>query len=105
VLVETDEGRILWDTSCPRDWEERWGRPPAGLLSPTTTSATTSTSTRRLNQVASASTQIDMVILSHLHFDHAGNANMFKGTNAKLVCNEKERDFAFASTGCSPART
>ena len=29
VLVETDEGQVLWDTSCPRDWEERWG--PTGL--------------------------------------------------------------------------
>ena len=24
VLVETDEGKLLWDTSCPSDWETRW---------------------------------------------------------------------------------
>jgi N-acyl homoserine lactone hydrolase len=24
VLVETSEGRMLWDSSCPRDWETRW---------------------------------------------------------------------------------
>src|SRR5674476_1419697 len=29
VLVETDEGNMLWDTSCPRDWETRWA--PTGL--------------------------------------------------------------------------
>ena len=29
VLVDTPEGTLLWDTSCPRDWEERWG--PTGL--------------------------------------------------------------------------
>jgi hypothetical protein len=29
VVVETDEGRVLWDTSCPRDWEQRWE--PTGL--------------------------------------------------------------------------
>ena len=29
VLVETAEGTMLWDTSCPRDWETRWA--PTGL--------------------------------------------------------------------------
>src|ERR1017187_5732808 len=29
VLVETSEGTMLWDTSCPRDWETRWE--PTGL--------------------------------------------------------------------------
>ena len=29
VLVETDEGKLLWDTSCPSDWETRWA--PTGL--------------------------------------------------------------------------
>ena len=28
-LVETDEGTMLWDPSCPRDWETRWV--PTGL--------------------------------------------------------------------------
>ena len=23
VVVATPEGTMLWDTSCPRDWEER----------------------------------------------------------------------------------
>jgi hypothetical protein len=29
VLVDTPDGRLLWDTSCPRDWEQRWE--PTGL--------------------------------------------------------------------------
>ena len=24
VLVDTPDGRLLWDTSCPRDWETHW---------------------------------------------------------------------------------
>jgi hypothetical protein len=45
VLVETDEGTLLWDTSCPRDWEIRWV--PTGLQEffPTTKSPRNSTST------------------------------------------------------------
>jgi glyoxylase-like metal-dependent hydrolase (beta-lactamase superfamily II) len=99
VLVETDEGRILWDTSCPRDWEERWG--PTGLQEffPYDKVSESEYLDSRLNQVGVGLDQIDTVILSHLHFDHAGNANMFKGTNAKLVCHEKEREFAFGFEG------
>ena len=29
VLVDTPEGKLLWDTSCPRDWEQHWA--PTGL--------------------------------------------------------------------------
>jgi len=38
-------------------------------------------------------------VLSHLHFDHAGNVKMFEGTNAKLVCHEREKEFAFGFDG------
>jgi glyoxylase-like metal-dependent hydrolase (beta-lactamase superfamily II) len=99
VLVETDEGRILWDTSCPRDWEERWG--PTGLhdFFPYDNVSDEEYLDSRLNQMGIGLDQIDYVILSHLHFDHAGNAQMFKNTNAKLVCHEKEKDFAFGFDG------
>ena len=99
VLVETDEGRLLWDTSCPRDWEERWN--PTGLQEffPYDKVSDEEYLDSRLNQMGVGLDEIDYVVLSHLHFDHAGNARMFEGTNAKLVCNEKERDFAFGFDG------
>jgi N-acyl homoserine lactone hydrolase len=99
VLVETDEGKILWDTSCPRDWEERWG--PTGLQEffPYDKVSDDEYLDSRLNQMGVGLDEIDYVILSHLHFDHAGNAQMFKNTNAKLVCHEKEREFAFGFGG------
>lgn len=99
VLVETDEGRVLWDTSCPRDWEERWG--PTGLQEffPYDAVSEEEYLDSRLNQLGIGLDQIDYVILSHLHFDHAGNVGMFKNTNAKLVCHQKEKDFAFGFEG------
>jgi len=99
VLVETDEGKILWDTSCPRDWEERWG--PTGLQDffPYDKVADDEYLDSRLNQLGVGLDEIDYVILSHLHFDHAGNAQMFKNTNAKLVCHEREKKFAYGFDG------
>jgi glyoxylase-like metal-dependent hydrolase (beta-lactamase superfamily II) len=94
VLVETDEGKVLWDTSCPRDWEERWG--PTGLQEffPYDKVGEDEYLDSRLNQLGVGLDEIDYVILSHLHFDHAGNAQMFKNTNAKLVCHAREKEFA-----------
>ena len=93
------EGRLPWDTSCPRDWEERWG--PTGLQDffPYDKVGEDEYLDSRLNQLGVGLDEIDYVVFSHLHFDHAGNAQMFSDTNAKLVCNDKERDFAFGFDG------
>jgi glyoxylase-like metal-dependent hydrolase (beta-lactamase superfamily II) len=99
VLVETPEGILLWDTSCPRDWENRWE--PTGLQDffPYDQVTDEQYLDARLGQLGVSPEQIDFVVLSHLHFDHAGNVRMFAKTGATLVCNEKEKQFAFGFDG------
>ena len=99
VLVETDEGKLLWDTSCPSDWEERWG--PTGLQEffPYDAVADDEYLDQQLNKMGVGLDEIDYVVLSHLHFDHAGNANLFKNTNAKMLCSDKEKEFALNFEG------
>lgn len=99
VLVETDEGTMLWDTGCPRDWETRWV--PTGLQEffPYDQVSDEQYLDARLGQLGVSPDQLDFVVLSHLHFDHAGNARMFESTGAKLVCNDKEKEFAFGYDG------
>jgi glyoxylase-like metal-dependent hydrolase (beta-lactamase superfamily II) len=99
VLVETPEGTLLWDTSCPRDWETRWV--PTGLQEffPYDQVTDEQYLDARLGQLGVSPEQLDYVVLSHLHFDHAGNVKMFEGTGAKLVCSKPEQDFAFGYEG------
>jgi N-acyl homoserine lactone hydrolase len=99
VLVETEEGTLLWDTSCPRDWETRWV--PTGLQEffPYDQVTDEQYLDARLGQLGISPDQLDYVVLSHLHFDHAGNVRMFEDTGAKLVCNDKEKEFAFGYDG------
>jgi glyoxylase-like metal-dependent hydrolase (beta-lactamase superfamily II) len=99
VLVDTPDGKLLWDTSCPRDWEERWG--PTGLQDffPYDAAGEDEYLDARLAQLGLAPGDIDYVVLSHLHFDHAGNTDLFKSSNAKLVCSDKEKEFAFGFDG------
>jgi len=99
VLVDTPDGKLLWDTSCPRDWETRWV--PTGLQEffPYDQVSEQQYLDQQLSQLGVGLDQIDYVVLSHLHFDHAGNVRMFEGTNAKLVCNDKELQFATTYPG------
>ena len=99
VLVDTPDGKLLWDTSCPRDWEERWG--PTGLQDffPYENVTEEEYLDSRLKALGVAPGDIDYVVLSHLHFDHAGNIRLFENTDAKLVCSKPEKDFAFGIDG------
>lgn len=99
VLVDTPDGKLLWDTSCPRDWENRWA--PTGLQDffPYDAVDEDEYLDSRLGQLGLRPGDIDYVVLSHLHFDHAGNADLFGSTNATLVCSDKEKEFAFGFDG------
>src|SRR5664279_5472942 len=99
VLVDTPDGRLLWDTSCPRDWEQRWA--PTGLQDffPYDKVSEEEYLDSRLAQMGVAAGDIDFVVLSHLHFDHAGNVSMFKDTKARLVVSDVEKEFAFGFDG------
>ena len=99
VVVETPEGVLLWDTSCPRDWETRWA--PTGLQEffPYDHVSEEEYFDSRLAQIGLGVGDIDYVVASHLHFDHAGNMQLFKNSNARLICNDKEKEFAFGYAG------
>ncbi|MHA3701225.1 N-acyl homoserine lactonase family protein [Jatrophihabitans sp. YIM 134969] len=99
VLVDTPDGKLLWDTSCPRDWEERWE--PTGLQDffPYDKVSEEEYLDSRLKALGVGPGEIDYVVLSHLHFDHAGNVKLFQNTNAKLVCSKPEKDYAFNFDG------
>ncbi|GII53745.1 MBL fold metallo-hydrolase [Planotetraspora thailandica] len=99
VLVETEEGTLLWDTSCPRDWETRWA--PTGLQEyfPYDQVSDEQYLDANLGRLGVSPESLDYVVLSHLHFDHAGNVRTFAGTGARLVVNDKEKEFAFGYEG------
>ncbi len=91
VLIEHPDGNILWDTGVPRDWETRWA--PSGLdkffpvqEEPSGPGYLDSA----LNELGFESTDIDMLVLSHLHLDHAANARDFANGKTRILANDKE---------------
>jgi len=99
VLIDHPDGRLLWDTSCPRDWETRWA--PTGLQEffPYDGAAEEEYLDARLAQLGLTPHDIDQVVLSHLHFDHAGNLRPFADAGARLVCHAEEYAFATGFDG------
>lgn len=91
VLVETPEGRILWDTGVPRDWETRWA--PTGFQdffpvrdNPDGPGFLDSA----LAELELTPEDIDILVLSHLHFDHAANAKMFDNGKTRIIAQSDE---------------
>ncbi|MGH9055806.1 MAG: N-acyl homoserine lactonase family protein [Acidimicrobiales bacterium] len=99
VLIEHPEGKILWDTSCPSNWEQHWAVTGFQEFFPYDGVTEEQYFENSLKAHGLGPEDIDYVILSHLHFDHAGNVHRFKGTGAKLVCTKAERDGAFGFDG------
>jgi N-acyl homoserine lactone hydrolase len=99
VLVEHPEGRLLWDTSCPRNWEQHWA--PTGLQDffPYDRVDEGQYFDARLRQLGLDAGDIDTLVLSHLHFDHAGNAQMFRDAGTRIVVHEAEAKNALGFDG------
>ncbi|WP_432826106.1 N-acyl homoserine lactonase family protein [Dactylosporangium sp. CA-092794] len=99
VLVETEAGSLIWDTGCPRDWEQRWG--PSGLndyypYDDVTEEQYLDSQLRRMGVEPGS---VDIVALSHLHFDHIGNTRMFQDAGSRVVCSRDEIEFANSFIG------
>ena len=53
----------------------------------------------RLRQLNLEPNDIDYLVLSHLHLDHAANAQMWANTDTKIIVDEKEKEGAFSFDG------
>ncbi len=81
-LVEGASKNVLIDTGCSADYLNSTGFP----------SKQVSTAEKELEKVGLTVDDIDMVIITHLHSDHAKDAEKFK--NAKFVVQKSELEFA-----------
>jgi N-acyl homoserine lactone hydrolase len=97
-VIEHPEGRILVDTGVNAEFEKRWKHPfypevmaydpgDGGLF------------IDRLKQAGLGPEDFKYVVITHLHTDHAGNAEMFRDAGAKILVHEEELRGAVLTKG------
>ena len=73
-LIDHPAGRLLWDTGLPT---QLGGNPEPQTLAAGMTATYPRSLRRQLSELSLATGDIDKLALSHMHFDHAGGANLF----------------------------
>lgn len=86
-------GNVLFDTGIDSRWQTRW---PRNLVEGYPVAQSFDLK-EKLLELGLYVDDIDYVIISHLHFDHAGNLWMFRGTKAGagVIVQEEEARHAF----------
>ncbi len=88
-LIRHPSGDLLWDAGLP----DALNAAPDGVTSPPFTLKVPKTLTGQLERIGVPPDYVEYFSISHSHFDHVGNANLFK--NSTFIVNEKERDHMF----------
>ena len=100
VLIEHPDGNVLWDTGVPRDWESRWAPTRFQEFFPVKEDpAGPGYLDTALADLGFVPSDIDVLLLSHLHFDHAANARDFDNGKTRIIANDKEIEGANAIDG------
>ena len=92
-LIEHEQGTLMWDLGLsdalhPDGMTAPEGDPLAG-----STMMVDKTMTSQLAELGYAPGDIDYFAMSHMHFDHSGNANLFQ--DVTWLAREAEREYAF----------
>lgn len=102
VYIEHPNGqKLLWDAGVPRDWEKRWAPIGFDQVFPLDGVPEDYWLDARLQQLDLEPGDVDMLVLSHLHVDHAANAQMWAGTSTKIIVDEEEKRGAFSFDGAN----
>ena len=88
-LIEHPDGRLLWDAGLSDDLAE--GSPHTQENG--TVAAVTTTLAAQLDELNLTPADVSYLALSHMHYDHAGNANMFAGSTWLVQRPEHEAAF------------
>lgn len=96
-LIETPDGtKILFDAAISRDHEAEWPQSYLDAVGYRPNEQQRFEASLKAHGLGPE--DIDIVFLSHLHCDHAGNARLFSSVDASIIVHEREYAAASALT-------
>ncbi|KAM0696720.1 hypothetical protein Q7P36_003969 [Cladosporium allicinum] len=97
VLIEhPTEGLILFETGGGKDYPEVWGAPLNDIFARVDYSEDHELDAQ-IKKTGHDIKDVKAVIMGHLHLDHAGGLEHFKGTDVPIYVHEKEIKHAYFS--------
>ena len=99
LVIDTPERTILWDTGSHPDAATYWPDPLYETFAHV--DADEHDLADDLEAAGYAIDDIDAVVQSHLHLDHAGGLYHFEGTDTPIYVHEEELKFAYYSAKSS----
>ncbi|UIO98708.1 N-acyl homoserine lactonase family protein [Halobaculum sp. CBA1158] len=95
AVIEAGGTTYLWDTGVPSDAADAWPAPLYGAFE--AYDADDHSLEGDLEAAGYDIADVDAVVMSHLHLDHAGNLDAFAGTGTPVYVHREELGFAFLS--------
>jgi len=89
-LIRHPKGDLMWDTGI----SSAWSKEPDGVKFSVFHNKVKTTLSEQLTDLTLKPSDIDYLSISHAHFDHVGNANLFSAST--FIANELEHNHMFS---------
>lgn len=99
VVIQHSESVIVFDTGCATNYPKTWGESGISDLIDYRPRPSRSSMEEALKALRLAPKDISVVVVSHMHMDHAGGLEAFDGTGVPVWVQSKELRHATAVTG------
>ena len=97
ILIEhPSEGLILFETGSGKDYPQVWGAPLNDIFAQVDYEPVQELD-KQIELTGHSIKDVKMVIMGHLHLDHAGGLEQFFGTDVPIYVHENELKHAFFS--------
>ncbi|BFZ63258.1 hypothetical protein YB2330_004379 [Saitoella coloradoensis] len=94
LIEHPTEGLILWETGCAEDVEVKWPAPVTDVF-PLVVYGEEHKLPAAIKATGNDIKDVKHVVIGHLHLDHGGGLEHFKGTDVKIWVHDDELKHAF----------
>ena len=88
-VIEHPEGRILFETGVSPHWKQEWPEAYKQIMGYAEVK-TEELLEAKLKSIGKGPEDFDIVVMGHMHMDHAGGLRLFEDANAEIVLHEDE---------------
>lgn len=94
IIEHPKEGVILYETGPAPNFKELWPEPVQDVF-PITTYSDENRLDKQLEKAGYSAKDVSAIVIGHMHLDHAGGLELFRGMEVPIYVHEIELKYAF----------